>query len=84
MTTTTTIEERPALTIKDGVVLSFQDLGLWKGEIATDLPPAGSSPELRWTGAPIPLEALNYWSVELQEAYASGELMTKRWLETHK
>ena len=53
--TTTTVEERPALTIKDGVVLSFQDLGLWKGEIATDLPPAGSSPELRWTGAPIPM-----------------------------
>jgi hypothetical protein len=36
------------------------------------------------SGAPIPLEALNYWSVELQEAYASGELMTKRWVETHK
>jgi len=36
------------------------------------------------TKAPIPLEALNYWSVELQEAYASGELMTKRWVETHK
>lgn len=36
------------------------------------------------SGALIPLEALNYWSVELQEAYASGELMTKRWLETHK
>ena len=53
--TTTAVEERPALTIKDGVVLSFQDLGLWKGEIATDLPPAGSSPELRWTGAPIPM-----------------------------
>lgn len=36
------------------------------------------------SGAPIPLEALNYWNVELQEAYASGELMTKRWVETHK
>lgn len=36
------------------------------------------------SGAPIPLEALNYWSVELQEAYASGELMTQRWVETHK
>lgn len=46
--------ERPALTVKDGIVLSFQDLGLWKGEIATDLPPAGS-PALRWTGTPIPL-----------------------------
>ena len=36
------------------------------------------------SGAPFPLEALNYWSVELQEAYASGELMTKRWVETHR
>lgn len=36
------------------------------------------------SGAPIPLEALNYWSVELQEAYASGDLMTKRWVETHQ
>lgn len=36
------------------------------------------------SGAPIPLEALNYWSVELQEAYASGELMTERWIETHR
>ncbi len=36
------------------------------------------------SGAPIPLDALNYWSVELQEAYASGELMTKRWVETHR
>ena len=36
------------------------------------------------SGAPIPLEALNYWSVELQEAYASGALMTQRWVETHK
>lgn len=35
------------------------------------------------SGAAIPLEALNYWSVELQEAYASGELMTRRWIETH-
>lgn len=34
------------------------------------------------TGAPIPLEALNYWSVELQEAYASAEAMTQRWRET--
>lgn len=36
------------------------------------------------SGVPILLETLNYWSVELQEAYASGELMTKRWVETHK
>ena len=36
------------------------------------------------TGKPIPLEHLIYWNVELQEAYASAELMTRRWVETHK
>ena len=36
------------------------------------------------SGAAIPLDMLNYWSVELQEAYASGALMTQRWVETHK
>ncbi len=34
------------------------------------------------SGVPIPLDMLNYWSVELQEAYASGALMTQRWVET--
>jgi len=34
------------------------------------------------TGKTIPLEALNYWSVELQEAYVSAAQMTQRWLET--
>lgn len=34
------------------------------------------------TGRSIPLEALNYWSVELQEAYVSAAQMTQRWLET--
>lgn len=34
--------------------------------------------------APIPLERLTYWNVALQEAYASAELMTRRWVETHK
>lgn len=34
------------------------------------------------TGKSIPLEALNYWSVELQEAYVSAAPMTQRWLET--
>ena len=33
------------------------------------------------TGAPVPLEELRYWSVDLQEAYASAELATKRALE---
>jgi hypothetical protein len=36
------------------------------------------------SGVAIPLDALNYWSVELQEAYASGEQMTQRWVELHK
>jgi hypothetical protein len=30
------------------------------------------------TGEPIPLEALRYWSVERQEAYASPEIATSR------
>jgi len=30
------------------------------------------------TGVPIPLEELRYWSVELQEAYASPEAVSKR------
>ena len=30
------------------------------------------------TGAAIPLEALRYWSVDLQEAYASPEIALKR------
>ena len=33
------------------------------------------------TGGPVPLEELRYWSVDLQEAYASAELATKRALE---
>lgn len=36
------------------------------------------------TGSPIPLEGLNYWSVELQEAYLSPAQMTQRWLETRR
>jgi hypothetical protein len=30
------------------------------------------------TGARIPLEALRYWSVDLQEAYASPDIALKR------
>ncbi|HEY1612947.1 MAG TPA: DUF2093 domain-containing protein [Rhizomicrobium sp.] len=30
------------------------------------------------TGAPIPLDALRYWSVDLQEAYASPVVALKR------
>ncbi len=36
------------------------------------------------SGKPIPLDRLHYWSVELQEAYANAELMTRRWIETHR
>jgi len=36
------------------------------------------------SGRTIPLDCLNYWSVELQEAYATAELMTRRWVETHE
>ena len=34
------------------------------------------------TGAKIPLEALRYWSPELQEAYATPKEALKRWQET--
>ena len=30
------------------------------------------------TGTHIPLDALRYWSVDLQEAYASPDIATKR------
>lgn len=33
------------------------------------------------TGAHIPLDALRYWSVDLQEAYASAAIATKRMQE---
>jgi hypothetical protein len=33
------------------------------------------------TGVKIPLEALRYWSVDLQEAYASPDLALKRFQE---
>ena len=34
------------------------------------------------TGTHIPLDALRYWSVDLQEAYASPALALKRFQET--
>ena len=34
------------------------------------------------SGAQIPIEALRYWSVDLQEAYASPALALKRFQET--
>ena len=33
------------------------------------------------TGAHIPLDALRYWSVDLQEAYASPEIALQRFRE---
>ena len=33
------------------------------------------------TGTKIPVEALRYWSVDLQEAYASPDLALKRFQE---
>ena len=36
------------------------------------------------TGRPIALEDLRYWSVELQEAYASAEISFQRFMEYHK
>lgn len=36
------------------------------------------------TGKPIELDDLRYWSVDLQEAYASPEISYKRFIETHK
>jgi hypothetical protein len=34
------------------------------------------------TGLPIPLEELRYWSVDLQEAYATPTLATQRYRDT--
>jgi hypothetical protein len=36
------------------------------------------------TNIPIPLEALRYWSVDLQEAYATPAAALKRFQETGK
>ena len=39
---------------------------------------AGSHVLCAVSGEEVPLEALRYWSVELQEAYASPEYATRR------
>jgi hypothetical protein len=36
------------------------------------------------TGVPIPVESLRYWSVDLQEAYATPGVALKRFQETGK
>jgi hypothetical protein len=33
------------------------------------------------TGVPVPLDELKYWSVELQEAYATAEAVLQRYRE---
>jgi hypothetical protein len=43
---------------------------------------AGSYVVCAVTGTHIPLEALRYWSVDLQEAYASPTIALKRMQET--
>lgn len=35
-------------------------------------------------GVPIPIESLRYWSVDLQEAYATAGVALKRFQETGK
>lgn len=30
------------------------------------------------SGVPVPLEELRYWSVDMQEAYASAQIATRR------
>lgn len=35
------------------------------------------------SGQPIPLDELRYWSVELQEPYASAEISLRRFVEVH-
>jgi hypothetical protein len=36
------------------------------------------------TGAPITLEELRYWSVELQEAYVDATTAMTRWQQVNK
>jgi hypothetical protein len=43
---------------------------------------AGSFVTCAVTGVAIPLEALRYWSVDLQEAYVSPDVATRRFQET--
>ena len=45
---------------------------------------AGSFVICAVTGVQIPLEALRYWSVDLQEAYATPAEALKRFQETQK
>ena len=66
----TTLTERdfPA---DDAAIVEYQD-----GEFRIVKP--GAYVVCAVTGAKIPLEALRYWSVDLQEAYASPAVALKR------
>jgi hypothetical protein len=55
----------------DGAIVEYQD-----GEFRIMKP--GAYVVCAVTGAKIPLEALRYWSVDLQEAYASPAVALKR------
>jgi hypothetical protein len=45
---------------------------------------AGSFVVCAVSGTRIPLEALRYWSVDLQEAYATADIALNRFRETGK
>lgn len=45
---------------------------------------AGDFVKCAVTGQPIALTDLKYWSVELQEAYASAQISLDRYLETRR
>lgn len=49
-----TTVELPELALAGTRLLVPQTLTCWDGQIAKDVPPAGSSPYLRWKGAPLP------------------------------
>ena len=55
------------------------DLEYLDGEYRVVRP--GSFVVCAFTGAPIPLDALRYWSVDLQEPYASAEIALQRFRE---
>ena len=69
--------------------MNAYDRDIGKGELATLHYGDGEYVVLRpgryvvcaVTGVQIPLEALRYWSPELQEAYAGPDVALKRWKE---
>lgn len=49
-----------------------------------DVVTAGNFVRCAVTGQMIPLDELRYWSVDLQEAYATPEASMQRYLETRE